>query len=166
VANRTAVANRAVATNRPAAIAERTAAANRVAANRAAATGARTNDPSWGRSHGWSHRGGYWYHNGQRSDFAFIAGVFPWVYDDYWAYYYPYGDYPYYGYNTYGTPAAVGESTAVSVQSVLKQNGYYSGPIDGIVGPGTRAAISSYQASNGLPVTGQIDQGLISSLGL
>jgi peptidoglycan hydrolase-like protein with peptidoglycan-binding domain len=60
----------------------------------------------------------------------------------------------------------VGGSTAVDVQRLLNQNGYYSGPVDGIIGPASSAAISSYQSSNGLPVTGQIDQGLLSSLGL
>jgi len=56
--------------------------------------------------------------------------------------------------------------TAAAVQDALAQEGYYNGPIDGIVGPGTRAAISNYQADSGLIITGMIDDSLVRSLGL
>ena len=52
------------------------------------------------------------------------------------------------------------------MQSELASRGFYSGPIDGIIGPVTRAAIRRYQANHGLPVTGFIDGKLIRSLGL
>ena len=51
-------------------------------------------------------------------------------------------------------------------QQDLAQDGYYQGPIDGIVGPDTQAAIAAYQRANGLPVTGAIDGNLLHSLGI
>ena len=54
----------------------------------------------------------------------------------------------------------------VSVQVELIRRKYYSGTVDGQVGPGTRQAISQYQAANNLPVTGAIDQALVVSRGI
>ena len=51
-----------------------------------------------------------------------------------------------------------------AVQAALAWRGYYSGRIDGVMGPETREAIRSFQAHQGLPVTGQIDHGLINAL--
>lgn len=89
--------------------------------------------------------------------------------------------YPSYGYG-YGYPYHSGPSFSVSVhrsyapsysddlsvdvQRELRRRGYYRGPIDGDVGPGTRTAIRDYQYSRGLPVTGRIDRNLLHSLGL
>jgi hypothetical protein len=52
------------------------------------------------------------------------------------------------------------------VQSVLSREGYYRGPIDGAIGPGSRAAIARFQADHGLPVTGRVDSALLAALGL
>ncbi len=49
-------------------------------------------------------------------------------------------------------------------QRLLIAQGYLTGPADGVAGPGTAAAVRSYQAANGLPITGQITPSLISSL--
>ena len=49
----------------------------------------------------------------------------------------------------------------VNIQRMLARRGYYRGPIDGIVGPETRAAIRAFQADNGLRPTGRIDSGLL-----
>lgn len=57
-------------------------------------------------------------------------------------------------------------SLEVDVQSELRRRGYYYGPIDGDIGPGTRAAIRDYQIDRRLPVTGRIDTYLLRSLGL
>jgi peptidoglycan hydrolase-like protein with peptidoglycan-binding domain len=46
----------------------------------------------------------------------------------------------------------------------LAWRGYYSGRIDGVMGPETTGAIRSFQAHQGLPVTGQIDSGLMDAL--
>ena len=52
------------------------------------------------------------------------------------------------------------------VQIALRSEGYYRGPIDGDIGPGTRCAIRGYQYDFGLPVSGRIDRYLLESLGL
>jgi hypothetical protein len=54
----------------------------------------------------------------------------------------------------------------ISVQSALQQLGYYNGSLDGVVGPGTSRAISTYQRDYQLPITGRVDQALLVSLGL
>lgn len=58
------------------------------------------------------------------------------------------------------------DDLAVDVQRSLARRGFYRGEIDGDVGPGTRAAIRSFQYSRGLTVTGRIDSSLLRSLGL
>lgn len=59
-----------------------------------------------------------------------------------------------------------GGSTVRSVQMRLADQGYYRGPIDGDIGPGTRHAIADYQSDQGLRVTGRINDPLLQSLGL
>ncbi len=55
---------------------------------------------------------------------------------------------------------------SAQVQADLARDGYYNGPVDGLVGPGTQAAIAAYQRDNGLRVTGTITNGLLRSLGI
>ena len=74
--------------------------------------------------------------------------------------YYPY-DGPIYAYN-----GLAPDQVIVDVQSQLQQNGYYDGPIDGILGPMTREAIAAFQADNGLAVTAAIDEPTLSTLGI
>lgn len=57
-------------------------------------------------------------------------------------------------------------SVVVNLQSRLKAMGYYDGPVDGVVGPGTHAAIARYQRANGLVVTGEMNAATISTLRL
>ncbi len=54
----------------------------------------------------------------------------------------------------------------VSVQVELTRRGYYGGPIDGDIGPQTQQSIARYQADNGLPPNGQINQALLKSLNI
>src|SRR6266576_2861882 len=96
--------------------------------------------------------GGYWYWNS--------------------GWWYPaYGYDPYYSHYVYDGPifgygyAAPGDVT-VEVQRALAQQGYYYGPIDGILGPGTRSAIQRYQINHGLAVTAAIDEQTLYTLGL
>jgi hypothetical protein len=81
-----------------------------------------------------------------------------------WGYYpgynYPY-DGPIYGYNDL-TPDQVVEN----VQSQLQREGYYAGPVDGVLGPMTRQAIAAFQADHGLAVTSTVDEPTVESLGL
>jgi len=81
-----------------------------------------------------------------------------------WGYYpgYTYGyDGPIYGYN-----GLAPDQVVVDVQERLQREGYYSGPIDGVLGPMTRQAITAYQADHGLAVTSAIDQPTLATLGL
>ncbi len=98
---------------------------------------------------------------------------------------YSYGYYPSYGYyappivsftfssarpqvyqaTRYYEPAATSPLEA-SVQRVLRKRGYYSGPLDGDIGPRSRTAIREYQAEHGLEVNGRIDDRLLRSLGI
>ena len=52
------------------------------------------------------------------------------------------------------------------VQERLSEQGYYNGPIDGDIGPGSRHAIAHYQADQGLRVDGRIDDPTLVSLRL
>ncbi|MGH6896894.1 MAG: trypsin-like peptidase domain-containing protein [Geminicoccaceae bacterium] len=51
-----------------------------------------------------------------------------------------------------------------AVQQRLADLGYDPGPVDGVVGPSTRAAIRAFQADAGLPVDGEISEGLYAAL--
>ena len=53
-----------------------------------------------------------------------------------------------------------------NVQQNLRRQGYYSGMVDGISGPQTKAAIRNYQTAHDLPVTGLLDSGMLSQLGI
>ena len=96
--------------------------------------------------------GGYWYWN---SGWWYPA----WGYNPYYNSYIYNG--PIFGYG-YASP---GDVTA-EVQRALARRGYYYGPIDGILGPGTRSAIQRYQIDRGLAVTAAIDEPTLATLGL
>jgi len=102
---------------------------------------------------GWSHDQAYFWHGHH----------YHW-YNNAWFIIDPYPvGYGYYGPNYgYGDGAPV----SVEVQQALYNQGYYRGPVDGVVGPGTQAAIAAYQRDNGLRVTGTITNGLLSDLGI
>ena len=54
----------------------------------------------------------------------------------------------------------------IKAQLVLKNDGIYSGPVDGKMSQGTREAIRSFQQSHELNVTGAIDDDTARELGL
>lgn len=54
----------------------------------------------------------------------------------------------------------------VRVQAALMRRGYYSGDIDGILGPMTRAGLKSFQKSEGLAQTGRMDIDTLTRLGI
>jgi hypothetical protein len=102
---------------------------------------------------------------------SFDFGFYGFAYPDYYPYDYPYYyAYPYDAYQRidnsrdYRTSRS-GDVTS-AVQSALTKRGYYRGPIDGIIGAGSRRAIRAFQTDQGLPVTGLIDRKLISALQL
>ena len=94
----------------------------------------------WNRSeqHSWNNHNYRWYENG----WLIIDGGYD----------------PYY--------ATRSGSLAARVQSRLADRGYYEGPIDGDIGPGTRHAIVNYQRDYNLRVTGRISDSLLESLQL
>src|SRR5882724_2100803 len=117
------------------------------------------------------HDSGWWQnHCGDRIVFVTVySQPFPFYFDagywyPAWGYYpdsyYPY-DGPIYGYNDLPPDEII-----ANVQTQLLNEGYYDGPIDGILGPDTRAAIADYQADHGLAVTASIDEPTVESLGL
>jgi len=74
--------------------------------------------------------------------------------------YYAY-DGPIYGYNGLAPDRVI-----VDVQSQLQRDGYYDGPVDGVLGQMTREAIAAFQADHGLAVTSVIDQPTLATLGI
>lgn len=50
------------------------------------------------------------------------------------------------------------------LQSALHAKGFYGGPIDGIAGPETRAALANYRHSEGMPRTAALDEKTLQSL--
>ncbi len=58
------------------------------------------------------------------------------------------------------------QKIAMQVQTALYVQDYYTGAIDGIVGPETRTAISSYQRANSMTITGTITAELLDALGI
>jgi hypothetical protein len=102
--------------------------------------------------------------------FPFFAS-FPFYYPYPYPYPYPYYGYPYGAYGSYGYGAGYGgygasASLVVQVQRRLATAGYYSGPVDGLIGSGTRRAIRAFERSHGLPVDGAIHRRLLATMGL
>lgn len=112
------------------------------------------------------HNRDWWHHHHNRIVFVLGGWYFwnsgywypAWGYDP--GYNYPY-DGPIYGYNDL-TP----DQVIVNVQAQLQRDGYYAGPVDGLLGPMTRRAIAAFQADNGLAVTSAIDEPTLATLGL
>ena len=52
------------------------------------------------------------------------------------------------------------------VQETLHDKGFYKGPVDGIMGHQTRAAIREYQEAENLPITGHLDAKTSEKLGV
>lgn len=52
------------------------------------------------------------------------------------------------------------------IQQALKNQGYYTGSVDGIYGSGTESAVRAYQKANGLSVDGIAGPSTLSSLGI
>lgn len=91
----------------------------------------------------------------------------------YWdaGYWYPaWGYYPDYVYQydgpIYGYNGLAPDQVIVDVQVQLQRDGYYPGPIDGVLGQMTRRAIAAFQADHGLAITSTIDEPTLATLGL
>lgn len=127
------------------------------------------------------YRGGHHYGNHYRYSRPYYGGYYGRSHYGYSRPYYGYGYGPSIGVSYYSRPSYSYETTrvyrgssaydpsddlAVDVQRALKRRGYYTGSVDGDIGPGSRSAIRAYQADRGLPVTGRIDSSLLRALGI
>jgi hypothetical protein len=52
----------------------------------------------------------------------------------------------------------------VQIQAALRKLGYYTGSVDGLMGPATQTAIRTFQIDHGLSVTGKVDDKLQKAL--
>ncbi len=114
------------------------------------------------------HDRGWWRSHYNTTFVLFGGGYYYWD-SGYW---YPafgyspfYNNYAYsepiYGYNNLA-PGQVLEN----VQLALRDQGYYQGPIDGLIGPQTRDALAAFQRDNGLVETAAVDEPTLVTLGL
>jgi Putative peptidoglycan binding domain len=97
--------------------------------------------------------GGYYYFN---NGYWYPA----WGYDPATQYY------PYDGPIYVGARAEPPDQVIADVQAALKDMGYYTGEVDGLLGPLTREALTAYQSDHGLYATATIDEPTLDTLGL
>src|SRR5215469_9017615 len=115
----------------------------------------------------WHDAGWYTSHYGR---VELIGGGYYFFNNGYW--------FPAWGYNSsaqyyaYDGPIYVGthaeppDRVIADTQALLKQMGYYTGDVDGLLGPLTRQALVAYQGDQGLTTTASIDEPTLDSLGL
>jgi g-D-glutamyl-meso-diaminopimelate peptidase len=48
-------------------------------------------------------------------------------------------------------------SDVLEAQTLLSNKGFNPGPLDGIFGPKTKAAVEAFQAANAIPASGMVD---------
>jgi hypothetical protein len=117
-------------------------------------------------NHAWHDRN-YW--RSRYSNIVLVDGGYYYWDSGYW--------YPAWGYDpSYGTYAYDGpiygfdglnpDQVVADVQAQLQQDGYYNGPINGILDQPTQVAIANYQRANNLAVTAVVDAATVTSLGL
>jgi hypothetical protein len=58
------------------------------------------------------------------------------------------------------------DQVIVNVQTELQDQGYYTGDVDGQLGPKTRDALATYQSDHNLEVTSAVDEPTVEALGL
>jgi hypothetical protein len=115
----------------------------------------------------WHDQG--WYHSHyQRVEL--IGGGYYFFNNGYW---FPaWGYSPSAQYYAYDAPIYVGQRAVppdqviADVQALLQQMGYYTGEVDGLLGPMTREALTAYQTDQGLTTTAVIDEPTLQSLDL
>ncbi len=116
-----------------------------------------------------THHNRNWWRSHYNTTFVLFGGGYYYWWNNYWYPAYGYSPYynnylysePIYGYNDLD-PGQVIEN----VQLALRDEGYYPGAIDGLVGPQTRAALSAYQRDHGLVITSAVDEPTLVTLGL
>ena len=110
------------------------------------------------------------YYRSHYSQVELIGGGYYYQNNNYW--------YPAWGYNprneyyAYDGPIYVGhrggrpDRVIADVQASLKEMGYYTGSVDGLLGPLTRRALIGYQNDAGLTATATIDEPTLDSLNM
>ena len=59
-----------------------------------------------------------------------------------------------------------GDERIKQVQQKLKNQGHDAGPVDGVMGPKTQAALKEFQSAKGLKDSGQLDRETMAALGV
>ena len=110
-----------------------------------------------------------WWRSRYNTTFVLFGGGYYYWNAGYW---YPaYGYSPFYNNYAYGQPIYGYNNLAPgqvieNVQLALRDQGYYPGAIDGLVGPQTRAALAAYQRDHRLVITQAVDEPTLVTLGL
>ena len=65
-----------------------------------------------------------------------------------------------------GSRSTLAETRTTEAQETLRQKGHDPGPVDGLMGPRTIAAVKAFQKEHGLPPTGQLDALTLAKLGM
>lgn len=65
-----------------------------------------------------------------------------------------------------GQSQAGGDERIKQVQQKLKDQGHDAGPVDGVMGPKTQAALKEFQSAKGLKDSGQLDRETMAALGV
>jgi hypothetical protein len=110
-----------------------------------------------------------WWHANYGANLVLIAGGWYFLNNGFWApawgynpaqAYYPYNG-PIYAYHNLPPDQVI-----ANVQANLQEQGYYTGEVDGLLGPLTQEALVNFQNSNGLAPTGSIDEPTLDALGM
>ena len=62
-------------------------------------------------------------------------------------------------------PSTIAKPTAIEIQTALKNAGYYTGNVDGKIGPKSKLAIEEFQKANGLNADGKVGPKTWAALG-
>jgi hypothetical protein len=117
-------------------------------------------------NHAWHDRG--WWRSRYSNIVLVDGGYYYWdsgYWFPAWGYDPSYATYPYDG-PIYGFDGLNPDQVVADVQTQLQRDGYYNGPVNGILDQPTQVAIANYQRDNNLAVTSVVDAATVQSLGL
>lgn len=117
-------------------------------------------------NHAWHDRG--WWRSRYSNIVLVDGGYYYWdsgYWFPAWGYDPSYGSYPYDG-PIYGFDGLNPDQVVADVQTQLQRDGYYNGPVNGILDQPTQVALAIYQRDKNLAVTSVVDAATVRSLGL
>jgi hypothetical protein len=117
-------------------------------------------------NHAWHDRG--WWRSRYSNIVLVDGGYYYWdsgYWFPAWGYDPTYDTYPYDG-PIYGFDGLNPDQVVADVQTQLQRDGYYNGPVNGILDQPTQVAIANYQRDNNLAVTSVVDAATVHALGL